>query len=257
MRWAIEIQKTSLENKNLTDLLQGLGFELVHGIEYPALASPTIDACSTATDAFEIAKHVRSAFNGPAQIDPEFALGSVIDFSANPPRRHAFLEVDSCVIKMTVGTATLTVSPPNGLSPTELERWNADYEERQYQVQLERQRSRLEPAFMNTQAAKVLELLSTANPSAEIVYKIYKLAEGHPRNRVEFHNSFDISRDDFDRFRDTVHNPSVSGGWARHTYHGEPRTVNPMTKGEAETFVRRIAARWLDSLRNLPANHGS
>ena len=158
---------------------------------------------------------------------------------------------------MTMGTATLTISPPTGLSPSELERWNAEYEERQYQARLERQRSRLEPAFMNQRAAKVLELLSIKDPSAETVYKIYELSEGHPDNRVEFHTRFGISREDFDRFRDAVHNPSVSGDWARHAYHGEPRTSNPMTKGEAETFVRNIAAKWLASLRQPMTDEGS
>lgn len=258
MKWAIEIRMTSLEKRNLSDLLRGLGFELVEGIEYPALASPTIDACVTAADAFEEVKAVRAAFKGPAQIDPEFALGSVIDYSTNPPRRHAFLEVDSCVMKMpVVGTPTLTVSPPNGLSPAELERWTADYEERQYQARLERQRSRLEPAYISPRAAKVIELLSIETPSAETVYKIYELAEGHPNNRADFHKQFGISREQFDRFKDAVHNPSVSGDWARHAYPDEPRTSNPMTKSEAETFVREIAARWLHSLRRPIPHEGA
>lgn len=249
VKWAIEIQKTSLEKRNLADLLRGLGFELVEGSEYQALASPTIDMCVSAADAFEMAKAVRTAFKGPAQIDPDFALGSVIDYSTNPPRRHAFLEVDSCVHTTTGGTATLTVSPPSGLSPAELERWKADYEERQYQAKLERQRARLEPAYICPKAAKVIELLSHEMPSAETVYKIYELTEGHPDNRADFHRQFGVSREQFNRFRDAVHNPSVSGDWARHAYHGEPRTSNPMTKGEAEIFVREIAARWLNSLR--------
>ena len=257
MKWAIEIQKTSLEKRNLADLLRGLGFELVEGIEYPALASSTIDACVTAADAFEMAKGVRTAFKGPAQIDPEFVLGSVIDYSINPPRRHAFLEVASCVIATTTSAPTLTVSPPSGLSPAELERWNAEYEERQYQARLDRQRSRLESAYISSKAAKVIELLSVEKPSAETVYKIYELAEDHPDNRVNFHKQFGVSREQFDRFRDAVHNPSVSGDWARHAYHGEPRTSNPMTKGEAEAFVRNIAARWLDSLRRPIPDQGS
>lgn len=249
VKWAIEIQKTSLERRNLIDLLLGLGFELVEGIEYPALASPTIDMCVSAADAFEMAKAVSAAFKGPAQIDPDFALGSVIDYSTNPPRRHAFLEVNSCVSTTTCGTSTLTVFPPSGLSPAELERWKADYEERQYQAKLERQRARLEPAFISPKAAKAIELLNHKMLSAVAVYKIYELAEGHPDNRADFHRQFGISRDQFNRFRDAVHNPSVSGDWARHAYHDEPRTSNPMTKGEAETFVRAIAARWLNSLR--------
>lgn len=257
MRWAIEIQKTSLANRNLTDLLQGLGFALIEGIEYPALTSPAIDACMTAADAFEIAKSVRSAFRGPAQVDSEFALGAVIDFSTTPPRRHAFLEVESCVMTHTASSVTLTVSPPSGLSPTELERWKADYEERQYQAQTERQRARLEPAFMNRNAAKMLKLLAAEHPSAETLYKIYELAEGHPGKRAEFHRKFAISRDTFDRFRDAVHNPSVSGDWARHAYHDQPKTANPMTKGEAEAFVRGIATKWLNSLRASVAKQGS
>jgi hypothetical protein len=257
VKWAIEIQKTSLEKRNLADLLRGLGFELVEGGEYPALASPAMDACVTAADAFEIAKGVRSAFKGPAQIDPELVLGSVIDYSTNPPRRHAFLEVYSCVMTMTMGTASLTVSPPSGLTPAELERWNVDYEERQYQAKLERQRSRLEPAYTSSRAAKVIGLLSIEKPSAETVYKIYELAEEHPDNRANFHKQFGVSREKFDRFRDAVHNPSISGDWARHAYHGEPRTSNPMTKGEAEAFVRNIAARWLDSLRRPIPDQGT
>jgi hypothetical protein len=249
VKWAIEIQKTGLEKRNLSDLLHGLGFELVEGIEYPALASSEIDACLTAVDAFEKAKAVREAFKGPAEIDPDFVLGSVIDYSSNPPRRHAFLEVEPCVMTMTMGTPTLTISPPKGLSPKELEQWQAEHDERQYQANLERQRSKLEPAYFSKNAAKVIELLSVDKPSAETLYKIYELAEGHPDNRADFHQQFRITQDQFNRFRDAVHNPSVTGDWARHAYHGKPRTLNPMSKGEAEAFVREISAKWLQSLR--------
>lgn len=249
MKWAIEIQKTGLEKRNLSDLLFGLGFELIEGIEYQALVSPEIDACLTAADAFETAKAVREAFKGPAQIDPDFVLGSVIDYSITPPRRHAFIEVESCVMRMTTGTATITISPPKGLSPTELEQWKTDHEERQYQTELKRQRSRLEPAYLSTRAAKVIELLSLDKPTAETIYKIYELAEGHPGNRTDFHQKLSVSQERFDRFKDAVHNPSVTGDWARHAYHGKTKTQNPMTKGEAEAFVREIAAKWLHSLR--------
>lgn len=249
MKWAVEIQKTSLERRNLSDLLNGLGFQLVEGIEYPALCSPEIDACTDASDVFERAKAVRSAVKDVTQIDPDFVLGSVIDYSSNPPRRTAFIEVESCVMTMSVGSPTLTVSPPKGLSPAELERWTEDYEEQQYQEKLERQRLTLEPAFSNHNAAKVIQLLRIENPSAETIYKIYELAEGHPNNRSHFHRRFSISQAQFDRFRDAVHNASVHGDWARHATHNPPRTSNPMSKSEAETFVRELAARWLETLR--------
>lgn len=249
MKWAVEVQKTSLEHRNLADLLKVLGFDLIQGIEYPALSSPTIDTCATAADAFEIAKDVRAAFKGPAKIDPEFALGSVIDYATKPPRRHAFLEVSSCAMKITGGTATITVSPPQGISPDELVRWYEEHNERRYQAELERQRSLLEPAFLNPKAAKALELLCIENPSGETLYKIYELAEGHPNNRSAFHAEFEIDKEHFNRFKDAVHNPAVTGDWARHAYHQKPNSANPMTRAEAEQYVRRIADRWLQSIR--------
>ena len=249
VKWAIEIQKTSLENRNLSDLLDPLGFELVEGIEYPAMTSPEIDACLTPQDAFEKAKAVRDAFKGPAEIDPNFMLGSVLDYSTRPPKRHIFVEAESCFMAITTFTADITVSPPKGLSPTQLEQWHAEKEERQYQAKLEQQRLRLEPAYFSKRAAKVIELLSVDKPSAEILYKIYELAEEHPGNRKNFQEQFGITQGQFDRFRDAVHNPVVSGDWARHAYDSKPRTSNPMTREEAEAFVREISTKWLQSQR--------
>ncbi|HXH04285.1 MAG TPA: hypothetical protein VNN09_13340 [Candidatus Competibacteraceae bacterium] len=248
MKWAIEIQKTSLEHRNLADLLKGLRFDLIQGIEYPALSSPTIDDCATAADAFKIAKNVRAAFKSSA-IDPEFALGSVIDYATTPPHRHAFLEVDSCVIRIITGTATITISPPQGLSPDELVKWHEEHNERQYQAELERQRALFEPAFLDPNAARAIKLLCIENPSGETLYKIYELAEGYPSNRKEFHAEFGIDKEQFDRFKDAVHNPAVTGDWARHAYHQKPNSTDPMTRAEAEQFVRRIAGRWLQSIR--------
>lgn len=249
MKWAIEIQKTSLERRNLADLLKGLGFDLTQGIDYPALSSPTIDACATAADAFEIAKALRAAFKGPAKIDPKFTLGSVIDYATTPPRRHASLEADSCAMKITTGSAAITISPPQGLSPGESAKWDEEHNERQYQTELERQRTLLEPAFLDPKAAKAIELLYTENPSGETLYKIYELAEGHPSNRVAFHAEFGIDKKLFNRFKDAVHNPAASGDWARHAYHQEMNSADPMTRAEAEQFVRRISEKWLQSIR--------
>lgn len=249
MNWAIEIQNTTLERRNLADLLSGLGFTLIDGIQFPAFTSPEIGRCCTAAEAFEIAKRLRTAFTGPAQIDPKFALGSVIDHSLTPPRRHAFLEVRSAVHKVSVGTPTITVSPAAGLSADEFEKWHRAWMEQEYQAKLEEQRAKLEPAFRDSRAAKVLELLSIENPSGETLYKIYELAGGHHTTRNTFHAQFGISKDDFNRFKDAVHNPSVSGDWARHAYHATPKTNNPMSRGEAETFVRSVATRWLQYVR--------
>lgn len=250
VKWAIEIQKTNLDQRNLIDLLNGLGYFLIDGIQYPAFTSAEINAYDSAINVFENAKHLRSALTGPAQIASTFVLGDVIDFSSDPPKRHAFMETESSVIRCCSGEASLTITSPSmGLSVEELEKWEKDYAEQEYQAKLERQRARLEPAFWNSQAAKVLELLSKKNPSGETLYKIYELAEGNPTRRKEFHAQLGISKVEFNRFQDAVHNPTVSGDWARHAYDAPPKTDNPMSKGEAEHFVRQIAATWLKHVR--------
>lgn len=249
MKWAVEIQKTSLEHRNLADLLKGLGFDLIEGVEYTAFSSPTIDSCATAADAIEIAKKLRAAFKGPAKIDPDFVLGSVIDYATTPPRKHAFLEVDSSVMRTTTSTAAIMISPPQGLSTDELAKWHEEQSERQYQMELENQRKLLEPAYLNPNAAKAIELLEIENSSGETLYKIYELAEGHPNKRAAFHTQFGIDKNQFNRFKDAVHNPLVTGDWARHAYPQKPNSTDPMTKAEAEQFVRGIADRWLQSIR--------
>jgi hypothetical protein len=144
---------------------------------------------------------------------------------------------------------TISISPPVGLSANELAKWHEEHNERQYQEELERQRKLLEPAYLDSKAAKAIELLRLENPSGETLYKIYELAEGSPSNRLKFHAQFGIDKNQFNRFKDAVHNPSVTGDWARHAYHDKPKSADPMTKAEAEQFVRSIADRWLQSIR--------
>jgi len=249
MKWAVEVQRTALERRNLADLLAGLGFSLIDGDHYPALSSQEIDQCETSSEALEVAKKVKSAFSGAAGIDPTFTLGAVIEYTSSPPRRHVFLEVQPMDIRISFGTATLSAGPPADLSPEELHSWKKNRAEEEYQHKLEAQRAKLEPAYVEPRAVKVLEYLSITNPTAETLYKIYELVEGDPSQRSGIHLQFSVSADDFDRFRDSVHNPAVSGDWARHAYSTTPRTTNPMSKCEAESFVRGIAEQWLRMLR--------
>jgi hypothetical protein len=249
MKWAVEIQKTGLEHRNLVDLLQGLGFDLVEGVDFEAMYSPSFDDLETAPEVWEQAKKVRDAFLGPTSIDSEFTLGSVIDYSTEERKRHAFLEVESLSIKMSVGSVNLTVSPPNDLSAEELQIWEENKKEQEYQNKLEGQREKLEPAFLEARASKVLELLSMTNHTGESLNKIYELMEKHPSNRPNFHDDFEITQLEFRRFSDAVHNPVVSGDLARHAYEAEPKTSNPMTIGEANSFIQALSKKWLRSVR--------
>lgn len=249
MKWAIEIQKTGLEPRNLGDLLHGLGFQLVDGVDFKAMYAPFFDDLDSAKEVWEEAKKVRHSFTGPASIDPEFTLGSVIDYSTKERKRHAFLEANSIRLKVTLGSATLTVSPPAGLSPAEIKRWEEERAEQEYQAKLERQRKKLEPAYLEPRASKVLELLTIEKHTGESLYKIYEIMEQHPSNRKDFQTQFSIAQIDFKRFSDAVYNPVVSGDLARHAYEEKPKTSNPMTIGEAETFIQVLAKKWLASIR--------
>ncbi len=97
MNWSVAIQSTGLEERNLGDILQALGYRMTNGPEGLVFSSDEMARCTAAADVFELAKKVRSVFRGPANIDEEFQLGSVVEYSCTPPKRHVFLEPASCV----------------------------------------------------------------------------------------------------------------------------------------------------------------
>ncbi len=95
MKWAVEIQKTGLSYRNLVDLLYGLGFQLVDGVDFEAMYAPYFDDFEFASKVWAEAEKSPSAFTGSASIDPEFVLGSVIDYSTKERNRHVFIEVET------------------------------------------------------------------------------------------------------------------------------------------------------------------
>jgi hypothetical protein len=249
MRWAFEIERTGLEPRNLIDLVQSLGYKPV---EVPGrhivLWSDSIQACATAGEVWEQAKRLRELMVSVAEIDQEFAIGAVLDMSSEPPKANIFLEVESLTMTMTMGSPTLTVLPPAGLSEEQLAEWTNRRAEQEYQSKLAAQKAKLLPAFREPRAVKLLQLLKQKSHTGESLYKIYELAEGHPSQRKRFQDRFGIAELEFKRFTDAVHNPVVSGALARHAYEDKPKTPNPMSMPEAQSFVVGLAMRWLASL---------
>jgi hypothetical protein len=251
MRWAFQIDRTTLDRRNLLDLLDTIGYQQadVPGLDL-VFWSKTLEAFVNAGEVWEEAKRIRDLVSEVTEIDPEFVLGPVIELSLGAPKRHHFLEVQSGIMVMTGLNAILTVSPPDNLSEDQLAKWHRRRAEQEYQSKLEVQRAKLVPAFREPRAGKLLQLLKRNSHTGESLYKIYELAEGHPSRRKEFHEHFGISEVEFSRFTDAVHNPVVSGELARHAYEDKPKTVNPMSIAEAKSFVVDIARRWLSSLRD-------
>ena len=250
MKWAFQIEQTTLDSRNLYDLLDSIGYQVVDIPGYELVFwSEILENCSNSNEVWEEAKRLRDLISKVTEIDPEIVLGPVLDLSTSEIKRYQFLEVQSGITATISLSAKLTVSPPAGLSEEQLAEWNKRREEQLYQSKLEAQRAKLEPAFREPRAVKVLNLLKLDTHNGESLYKIYELAEGHPSNRSDFQARFGIDRDEFKRFADTVHNPVVSGELARHAYEDRPKTSNPMSFAEAQSFVLDIAKRWLASLR--------
>lgn len=250
MKWAFQIERTTLDRRNLLDLFNKIGYQLVDvpGLDL-AFCSKTFETFINAGEVWEEAKRIRDLLSEVTEIDPEFSLGPIIDLSSGEPKKTHFLEAKSGII-VTVGMdAILTVSPPDNLSAEQLIENNRRRAEQEYNAKLEIQLSKLEPTFREPRAVKVLQLLKRDSHNGESLYKIYELMEGHPSHRKEFHERFGIPKDEFQRFSDAVHNPVVSGELARHAYEDKPKADNPMTFAEAKSFVLDITKRWLSSLR--------
>jgi hypothetical protein len=251
MKWAFQVERTTMDHRNLLDLLDSIGYQPA---DAPGLDltfwSETLETCLNANEVWEEAKRIRDLISEVTEIDPEFALGPVIDLASGKPKRHHFLEVKSGIIVTTALDAAITVSPPDNLSEEQLIEYYRSRAEQEYKTKLEAQREKLEPAFREPRAVKVLKLLKRDSHNGESLYKIYELMEGHPSRRKEFQEQFGISKLEFQRFSDAVHNPVVSGEFARHAYEDNPKTEKPMTIGEAQSFVVGLTQKWLASLRD-------
>jgi hypothetical protein len=251
-KWAIEIQKCTLQRRNLADLLEGLRYELISGGNYDVITSNSLDKFERVADVWVEAKRLQEAFAGPAKVDPEFQLGAVIQYGNSEPKKFYCFELKSLISGAPSATMpTIIVVPPPNLSASELVEWKANQEEAEYQLKLKAQRVKLEPAYWSQRALKIMKLLEIEIPTGEEIYKIYELMEGHPRERQEFQKRFGIAADEFARFKDTVHNPVVSGNWARHAYEDPPKTENPMSIGDAKSFVHSLARKWLTQVRDI------
>lgn len=249
MKWAFQIERTTLDPRNLCDLLGSIGYQPANVPRHELVfSSKNLDACTNVGEVWKEAKRLRELISEVTEIDPEMVLGPVLDLSSGECKLCHFLEAQSSTLVMVSFPATVTVSPPAGLSEEQLIEWNKRRSEHEYQVRLEAQRAKLEPAFRDPRAVKLLKLLKRSTHTGESLYKIYEIAEGHPSQRNDFHERFGITKAEFRRFTDAVHNPVVSGELARHAYEDEPKTSNPMSFAEAQSFVIGIAKRWLASL---------
>lgn len=117
MKWSVEIQKTSLDKRNIFDLLSEIGITLIEGVRYLEFTSDQINECLTVDEVFSKAKEIRELFIGAINIDSEFQLGAIVNYSFNPPKFIHCLEPQSIITgEPTIGKPTLSQLPPIGFS---------------------------------------------------------------------------------------------------------------------------------------------
>jgi hypothetical protein len=248
LRWGIELRESRLDDRLLSDLLASVGFRLTTSGDARVIVCEGLDLLDSAGEVWERAKQLARSFTGSASIDDEFAVGAVYDFSTDPPRRHVFAEGKVAALSVTVHAAAVTISPPPGLTHEEIERRKARVEEQRYQRELGAKTDRLLAVYSEPRAERVLALLAKEEQTGESLFKVYELMAGENRAERRFLRQFELDMDTIDRFKDAVHNASVTGDWARHATERRPRTDNPMSPEEAERFIRIVVERWISKV---------
>ena len=150
MKWAFQIERTTLDLRNLCDLLGNIGYQVVDipGHEL-VFCSETLEGCSNPGEVWEKTKRLRELISEITEIDPEIVLGPVLDLSTDRVKRYQFVEVKPAITAMASISAKLTVSPPVGLSEEQIAEWNERRIEQQYQSKWKRSARNWSPLFGN------------------------------------------------------------------------------------------------------------
>ena len=247
MKYAVEIEKSGLDPRNLVDLLHGTGYQVVNMPHARVLYNPEFDRLKSPSEALTMIHKLKDIIQNTG-IDGEFFLGAVFDYSSEKTAQYISLEEEIIATEGKFNESSLTVLAPSELSKAQKESWKNKHREREYETKLRSQRVRLKAAIKDPRVSRVLTLLSNKSPTGETLYKAYEIMEEHPSKRQQFHSQFNIPVNEFKRFGDTVHNQAVSGELARHAYKEKPKTTNPMTFNEATRFIEELANSWILSI---------
>lgn len=246
MLWSLVISDTSLDSRLLGDLLAELDIAVFQYEGRTEITSPSWDQVQTADEIWEIAKRLGDAIK-PVLASDTLQFAFIREWRNEAfVKNHSFWPTASLVATGHM-TATGFGLPPAHFTDEQKAEWIAAQVEQRYQSELREKRTRLKAAYHDERAQKVMEILSEDVQTGLSLFKIYELIKG-TQGTAKFHAQFHISNDDFDRFRDAVHNPAVHGDFARHAIPGPPRTTNPMTQDEAISFVTDLANAWFKTL---------
>jgi hypothetical protein len=246
--WIVEITKSSLPVEDLETILHSMGCVIARRPTNACVSHLHIDQHVTSEEAFAAAARVRAALRGPGLPDPEFEVGAVVDQSTG--QRHYRMESAAGRITLTGHAVMLHIAATASLLPEEREAAQFRQAEAEHTRRLVLMSRNARAAYKRDEAKIVLELLQRPTFDSKAVWGVWESIKACFRGHGEdaCRNHFGISLDEFQRFKEAVQKPAVSGEWARHVVGQPPTTANPMSIAEAKEFIRRVAERWLDDV---------
>jgi len=252
MRWRVEIIEPSGDDRLLRDVLAARSIRLYEEDGKLFLIGDPFEALEIGAQVYELASRVQSIVTEIGQADSDilmtFQIGPVLEKLENGElRRHLFLAARGSASSFATGAVSLAVERGKSLSEADRKRIEEEQKELAYQNKRRKAISRFVSAFIDKRALQVQRLLKkelTPQTMGHIAEVIQDDLGGAIRDLV--------SGNQLTRFSRSINHPSVFGELARHIISKEEPPPKPMSLDEARTFIRALAAHWLENKAGLP-----
>ena len=245
MRWLVEISNIDADERLLADILASLKVKLHREDDKTYLLSDRFESLSTSSEVWKLAERVRDVTSEVSSTIPgasvSFSLGDLHEQKEDGSRsKHMFVSVSMAAqLKMTAHAVVVKVTPSTEISKEEKARLEAERREREYQEKLALVSSRVSSAFLDERALKVHRFLQQ---------ELTPQRRGHIMDLIQDDPGQDLasfaSKRNLSRFYRSINHPDVFGDESRHITSNEEPPPNPMSLGEAQTFVSNVADSW-------------
>lgn len=249
MRWRVEITERNGDNRLLRDVLEPCSIRLHEEAGKLFLVGGPFEELETAGKVHALASRFQSIASEIGQADSDipisFQVGHIWEELENGQLRgHVFLSARTAVFCF--ATTSLTFEGGQSLSEADQRRIKEEEKEREYQKKCRKAISRFVSALKDERALKAQRLLQK-ELSPQTMGHIADLIKDDGGAIKEL-----VSRTQLERFYGSINNPVVFGDAARHIVSSQEPPRKPMTLEEARTFIRDLAARWLENKAGLP-----
>ena len=250
MRWRVEINDLGGDGRLLRDVLERLSIQLEEEAGNRFLIGDAFEAFGTAAEVHAFASRVQSIVT--EQADPDilmsFQIGPVAEkLEDGTLRKYVFMAARGASVTVGTAQATLTVHGGLSLSDADQKRIEDEQKELTYQAKRRKATSRVVSALKDGRALQVQRLLRK---------DLKPLVMGHIADLIQDDMGGAmkslVSNNQLTRFQRSINHQKVFGEDARHITSKEEPPPKPMSFRQARTFIRDLAARWLEYKAGFP-----